>query len=70
MTRHESAAAGILTIVLALLLSASGASPVTTCADLTTLSLPNTTILQAEETAGTFAPPQAPPGFPPWMDLP
>jgi feruloyl esterase len=58
-------------VLLALLLSASGASAATKCADLTSLSLPNTTILQAEErTSGTFAPPQAPPSFPPWMDLP
>jgi Tannase and feruloyl esterase len=71
MTRHESAAAGILTIVgLALLVSSSGASPATTCADLTRLSLPNTTILQAEEVAGSFVPPHAPPGFPGWTDLP
>jgi feruloyl esterase len=58
-------------LLLALLLSASGASPATKCADLTTLSLPNTEIRQAEElTTGTFALPQAPPGFPPFTGLP
>jgi feruloyl esterase len=49
--------------------SASGASAATKCADLTTLSLPSTTILQAEE-GTTFALPGAPPGFPPITDLP
>jgi Tannase and feruloyl esterase len=58
-------------LVLALLLSASGASAATKCANLIMLSLLETTILQANEiTAGIFAPPQAGPGFPPIKDLP
>jgi Tannase and feruloyl esterase len=58
-------------VLVALLITASGASAATNCADLTTLSLPYTTIRQAEEvTTGTFALPQAPPGFPPFTGLP
>jgi Tannase and feruloyl esterase len=56
---------------IALALAAEPLFAETSCEDLVNLNLPNTTILQAEEiTAGTFAPPQAPLGFPPFMDLP